>query len=102
MIVDVHTHFLDFSADCAPQVAADMLRCGIDPASWQFSAEEHLRATQAADFAIVFGLRAVRTGWQIPNLAVARHVERAPERVDFLRRHRSRGSELSRRTALLP
>lgn len=83
MIVDVHTHFLDFDVDCAPQVSADLKRCGIDPAQWRFTAEKHLEATAAAEYAIVFGLRAVRTGWHVRNDAVACQVQRAPERLIF-------------------
>jgi len=83
MIVDVHTHFFDFDADCAPQVSADMRRCGIDPTGWRFTPEEHLTATAAADVTVVFGLRARCTGWHVPNETVARHVQRAPERLIF-------------------
>jgi hypothetical protein len=83
MIVDIHTHFLDLDRDCGKQVIADLQRCGIAPAAWRFTPEDHLRATQAADFAVVFGLRAACTGWHVPNEAVAEHVARAPERLIF-------------------
>lgn len=83
MIVDVHTHFLDFDRHCGPQVLADLQRCGISPDLWRFTPEDHLRATEAADAAIVFGLRAARTGWHVPNDAVAAHVARAPTRLIF-------------------
>ena len=83
MIVDVHTHLVDLETDCRPQVLDDMRRCGIDPAQWRFSAEDHLRATAAADTAVVFGLQAAKTGWQVPNDRVAAHVGRAPHRLIF-------------------
>jgi len=83
MIVDVHTHFLRLDTDCSEQVLSDFRRCGIDPAQWRFTSEDHLRATQAADYAIVFGLQAARTGWHVPNEAVAEQVRRAPERLIF-------------------
>jgi hypothetical protein len=42
-----------------------------------------LRATQEADVAIVFGLQALRTGWHVPNDAVAAQVQRASDRLIF-------------------
>jgi predicted TIM-barrel fold metal-dependent hydrolase len=83
VIVDTHTHFLSVDADCDPQVFEDMRRAGIDPDAWRFTAEDHLRGTQEADAAIVFGLQATRTGWHVPNEAVAAHVRRAPDRLIF-------------------
>jgi hypothetical protein len=83
VIVDLHTHFLNFEADCGPQVTADLLRCNMDPGAWRFSPEDHLRATDAADVAVVFGLQAARTGWQVPNDTVAEHVRRARDRLIF-------------------
>lgn len=83
MIVDVHTHFLDLDSHCTPQVLGDLKRAHIDPALWRFTPEEHLRATAAADVAIVFGLQAARTGWHVPNDAVAAQVAGAPERLIF-------------------
>src|SRR5947208_4787072 len=83
MIVDVHTHFLQIDTDWGPQVFADLERCQMDPDAWRFTPEDHLRVTAAADVAVVFGLRGARTGWNIPNDAVAAHVRRAPERLSF-------------------
>jgi hypothetical protein len=83
MIVDIHTHFLRADTDLSDQVQADFARAGIDPASWRFTAEDHLRATEAAEVAVVFGLQAARTGWRVPNEAVAEQVGRAPHRLLF-------------------
>ena len=83
MIVDVHTHFFRAKTDFGVQVRADMTRSGTDPKSWDFSPEEHLEATKAADVTVVFGLLAAATGWNTPNDAVAEHVRRAPERLVF-------------------
>jgi predicted TIM-barrel fold metal-dependent hydrolase len=83
VIVDVHTHFLDAEKHLAPIVYEDLCRGGFDPKTWQFSAEQHLEATRAADVAVVFGLRAAATGWQVPNDAVAEQVARAPDRLVF-------------------
>jgi uncharacterized protein len=83
MIVDVHTHFFRPDRDFGPALRADMARCGVDPASWGDVGEQHLLTTRRADVAVVFGLRAGATGWNIPNEAVAAHVARAPERLLF-------------------
>jgi predicted TIM-barrel fold metal-dependent hydrolase len=60
-----------------------MARCGVDPTTWGDVTQRHLETTRAADVAIVFGLQARATGWNIPNEAVAAHVARAPERLLF-------------------
>ena len=83
MIVDVHTHFFRPETDFGPGLRADMARCGVDSAAWGNVGEQHLETTRAADVAVVFGLQASATGWNIPNDAVARHVLRAPERLLF-------------------
>jgi predicted TIM-barrel fold metal-dependent hydrolase len=83
MIVDVHTHFFRPELDFGPSLRADMVRSGVDPAAWGDVAERHLETTLEADVAVVFGLHARATGWNIPNHAVAAHVARAPERLLF-------------------
>ena len=83
MIVDVHTHFLRFDRDCTDQVREDLRRCQMDPQPWCFTAEDYLQSIAAADAAVVFGLRAARTGWQVPNEVVAAHAARYPDRLIF-------------------
>src|ERR1700722_18424893 len=83
MIVDVHTHFFRPATDFGPALLADMARCGVDPGAWADVGERHLETTLAADVAVVFGLQARATGWNIPNDGVAAHVARAPERLLF-------------------
>ncbi|WP_153799013.1 amidohydrolase family protein [Foetidibacter luteolus] len=83
MIVDIHTHVFDAAQDFGPPLLADMQRCGVQPAVWGDVAARHLETTKAADVAVVFGIRAMRTGWHIPNEAVAKHVALAPERLVF-------------------
>ncbi len=83
MIVDVHTHVFDPKSDFGPRLVADLTRCGVDSAAWGNVAERHLATTQFADVAIVFGLQAGATGWNIPNDAVAAHVRKAPNRFIF-------------------
>ena len=83
MIVDVHTHFFRPELDFGPALRADMARCGVNPAAWGDIGERHLETTCEADVAVVFGLQARATDWNIPNDAVAKHVLRAPERLLF-------------------
>ena len=83
MIVDIHTHIFDAETDFGPKLNADMSRCGIDPSVWGDVKEQHLKNTLAADVAVVFGLQASATGWQIPNEEVAAHVEKAKHRLLF-------------------
>lgn len=83
MIVDVHTHFFRSELDFGPNLRADLARCGVDAAAWGDVPERHLETTLSADVAVVFGLRAQATGWNIPNDAVAMHVRRASDRLLF-------------------
>ncbi len=83
MIVDVHTHVFRPKTDFGWRLSSDLQRCGVDPASWGDVCSRHLETTRAADVAIVFGLQAAATGWQVPNELVAAHVKQAPERLIF-------------------
>ncbi|MFT3750722.1 MAG: amidohydrolase family protein [Agriterribacter sp.] len=83
MIVDIHTHVFDAAQHFGPKLNADLVRCGVDPAVWGNVEERHLETTKAADVAVVFGLQASATGWNIPNEVVAAHVAKAPERLLF-------------------
>ena len=83
MIIDVHTHVFRSELHFGPRLRADLKRCGVDPGLWGDVCERHIEATRAAEVAIVFGLQAAATGWQVPNDFVAAHVKRAPERLVF-------------------
>lgn len=83
MIVDIHTHVFRPDLDFGPKLLADMKRCKIDPTIWRDLGEKHLESTKAADVAIVFGLQASATDWNIPNDMVAAHVALAPSRLLF-------------------
>jgi len=83
MIVDVHTHYFRPELDLGDGLRADMARGGVNPAAWGDLGKRHLETTREAEVAVVFGLQAQATGWNIPNDAVAAHVARAPERLLF-------------------
>jgi uncharacterized protein len=83
MITDIHTHYLNLESHCDPQVKADMARCGVDAESWASAEREHTTATSAAGCAVVFGIQAAATGWNVPNDVVAEYVGRSPDRLIF-------------------
>jgi uncharacterized protein len=83
MIVDVHTHVFRPKTDFGPRLIADLDRCGVDPAAWGDVCARHRETTAAADVAVVFGIQAAATGWQVPNEMVAAHVRSSPERMIF-------------------
>jgi uncharacterized protein len=83
VIADIHTHFFDAQNHLAPCVRDDLLRGGFDPNKWQFSPEQHKEATETADVVVVFGFRALATGWRVPNDAVAQYVASQSDRMVF-------------------
>ncbi|HRP32299.1 MAG TPA: amidohydrolase family protein [Agriterribacter sp.] len=83
MTIDIHTHVFDAAQHFGPKLNADLVRCGVDPAVWGNVEERHLETTKSADVAVVFGLQASATDWNIPNEMVAAHVAKAPERLLF-------------------
>lgn len=83
MIIDIHTHVFDASQHFGPKLMADLDRCGVDAGEWGNVEERHLESTKAADVAVVFGLQAQATDWNIPNDMVAAHVAKAPDRLLF-------------------
>jgi predicted TIM-barrel fold metal-dependent hydrolase len=83
MIIDIHTHVFNPKTDFGPKLQADMDRCGVDQSVWGDVPKRHLETTKAADVAIVFGLQASATDWNIPNENVAAHVALAPDRLLF-------------------
>jgi predicted TIM-barrel fold metal-dependent hydrolase len=83
MIIDIHTHVFKADLDFGPKLQADLNRCGVDQAAWGDVEKRHLETTRAADVAIVFGLQASATDWNISNEAVAAHVSRAADRLLF-------------------
>ncbi len=83
MIIDIHTHVFNYKSDFGPALQADLKRCGVDPSVWGDVKARHLVSTRNADVAVVFGLQASATGWNIPNEEVAVHVAQAKERLLF-------------------
>ncbi|MCW5556235.1 MAG: amidohydrolase [Verrucomicrobiae bacterium] len=79
----MHTHVFDPEQHFGPQLRADLARCGVDPQTWNPVAQRHLETTRAADVAVVFGIQAAATGWNVPNAYVLEHVRRAPDRLIF-------------------
>ena len=83
MVIDIHTHVFNAAQHFGTKLNADLVRCAVDPAVWGNVEERHLEITKAADVAVVFGLQASATDWNIPNEIVAAHVAKAPERLLF-------------------
>ena len=75
MIADMHTHLLNFN-DFGAQLREDLARSGIAHDIWTYAERDYLAATNAADKAIVFGLKAQKTGWNTKNELVADFVSR--------------------------
>ena len=72
MIVDLHTHLVNYKTDFTEPFYSDLARCGISSKEWDYTQQEYLEGTAAADRVVVFGLRGKKTGWQADNENVAR------------------------------
>lgn len=83
MIIDIHTHIFNHASDFGPKLLIDLERNAVDPTAWGDVAKRHLETTKAADVAVVFGLQASATDWNIPNEEVADHVSLASDRLLF-------------------
>lgn len=80
MIVDVHTHafarehFTDKFLEDAKRAKADVVKM-------LFTFEEYMEAMKPVDKAVVFGMKARRTGLYVPNEFIADWVARAPQKL---------------------
>ena len=78
MIVDVHTHCIqpdDFGDDTIRAMEGAGL--SLEPVSF----EDYAAQMQVVDKSILFGVRAVASGWASPNDRTAEWVRRDPERI---------------------
>lgn len=83
MIVDIHTHLMDFSQHAGEQLRYDLDRCGIGAQAYSYTEDEYLMGTKEADKVVVFGIRAKKTGWQVDNGFVREFVQRNPKYIYF-------------------
>lgn len=82
MIVDLHTHFWG-AGELGPEVFADLDQARIPRERMVVTSADHLQATKAVHYAVVFGLRARRSGFNIANDTVHAQVRLAPDRLLF-------------------
>ncbi|MBT4483711.1 MAG: hypothetical protein HOC71_08550, partial [Candidatus Latescibacteria bacterium] len=80
MIVDIHTHFWDFS-DIASSAIANAENAGGVKVRFNITSDMHLEETKATGKSVVFGLRG--KGINIPNDMVKAQVDIAPDRLIF-------------------
>ena len=74
MIVDIHTHLIDYDSEMNDNIKADIARC-FKKNTWIYTPEDLIRDTAAADKVFVFGIRAKATGWFSDNERVAKFTE---------------------------
>lgn len=81
MIVDCHTHVGE-PAHISPRFVADARAASGNPQQQLVvSLDDHWRAMQDADRAVVLGFRAHHVGYVVPNEYVAEYVARHPEKL---------------------
>ena len=84
MLIDMHTHYIDYDTELSDRVKADIRRCGISEKAWRYTTEEYIRGTEAADKVFIFGIRAKATGFHSSNERVAAFARQKPERYVFV------------------
>jgi len=62
--------------DIGEQVRRDLASCGMSPGMWDFTEEDYINGTSAAGKAVVFGIKAQKTGWNADNENIAAFVSR--------------------------
>lgn len=80
MIVDCHTHIWQ-SSHWSDEMVRESTRARGRAASTNVTAEEHWRAVEVVDKALVFGLYALHVGLVVPNDFVADYVQQHPEKL---------------------
>ena len=80
MIVDCHTHVGLADVRVRGEIMADLMRAWGKPL-WNVQLEEHLKAMQAVDHAIVLAFDAPDIGLVVPNEYVAEYVAQHPEKL---------------------
>lgn len=83
MIIDIHTHLVNFRKDFCSQLKDDLKRSGISHNIWTYTEENYLEATKEADRVVVFGLKAIKTGWNVKNEDVADFVSRHSDKYIY-------------------
>lgn len=83
MIIDCHTHVAKYPDHYSEEHLADYHRAwkGKGGGPLDKTPQDHLRAMEAVDKAVVFGLRARDSGYNVPNDYVAAYARKNPEKL---------------------
>jgi predicted TIM-barrel fold metal-dependent hydrolase len=82
MIVDCHSHIHEYPGHVSEEFVAEAnARSRGKPIEMHVPPESHWQAMQHVDKAIVFGLRALHSGWKSPNEYIAQYVNSHPEKL---------------------
>ena len=71
MVIDIHTHYIDYETEMTAVIKADIARCGAAEDAWKHCTGNYVEATTAADIAFIYGIRAKATGWLSDNARIA-------------------------------
>lgn len=83
MLIDMHTHLIDYDTELSDKIKKDIRRC-VNEKAWQYSTRDYERDTAAADKVFVFGIRAKATGFLSDNERVAAFARQKPDRYIFV------------------
>jgi len=83
MLIDMHTHLIDYDTELSDELKDDIRRC-VNEEAWKYTTEDYIRGTSAADIAFVFGIRAKASGFLSDNERVAAFADTQPKRYVFV------------------
>ena len=81
MIVDCHTHLWKYPGHLSEEFVAEANLMRSEPVDMNVDPDQHLKAMEQVDRAIVLAFRATASGINVPNDFIAEYVGRAPEKL---------------------
>ena len=81
MRIDVHTHTWNQELHCSEQFLEDASRMRNAPINLTVDFDAYMKAMEAVDKCVVFGLKGRHSGIYVPNEYVADFANRAPEKI---------------------
>lgn len=81
MVTDCHTHVWSYPGHLSDAFVAEANRMRSEPVNMNVDLDDHLRAMEQVDRAVVVAFKATHSGIHVPNDYVAAYVRRVPKKL---------------------